>query len=80
MDTQAAGTTSKAIEIFVNDKKVSFDTNTATGAQIKAKAEVPSNYSLYLRSRGSNEPIGDGEEVELKDGQHFFTRPPSNVS
>lgn len=80
MDTQASSITSKAIEIFVNDKKVLFDTNTATGAQIKAKAGVPPNYSLYLRSRGSNEPIGDAEEVELKEGEHFFTRPPSNVS
>jgi hypothetical protein len=77
---QGSDVGSRAVEVFVDDKKVVFETNRATGAQIKAKAEVPPDYSLYLRSEGRNEPIGAAEEVELKDGEHFFTRPPSNVS
>jgi len=80
MDTQASDVGSRAVEVFVNDKKVVFESDRATGAQIKAKADVPPDYSLYQRSEGRNEPIRDTEEVELKDGEHFFTRPPSNVS
>jgi hypothetical protein len=38
------------------------------------------DYSLYLRRPGGNEPISDCERVELRDGEHFFSRPPSNVS
>jgi hypothetical protein len=28
--------------------------------------------------RGGNEPIGDDDSVQLRDGDHFFARPPSN--
>lgn len=80
MPDESTKTRTRPIEIFVNDTKVTFDTDDATGAQIKAKAGVPPDYSLYLRAEGSNEPIADTEEVELKPGQHFFSRPPSNVS
>jgi len=45
-----------------------------------AAAGVPADYSLYLRARGSNEPIAPTETVELKPGEHFFTRPPANIS
>ena len=79
-DDQATNTRTKPIEIFVNDMKVAFDTDDATGAQIKEKAGVPPDHSLYLRAKGGNEPIGDAEEIELKPGEHFFSRPPSNIS
>jgi hypothetical protein len=80
LENEATETRTKPIEIFVNDRKISFDTDDATGAQIKEKSGVPPDYSLYLRAKGSNEPIGDAEEIELKPGEHFFSRPPSNVS
>jgi hypothetical protein len=35
---------------------------------------------LYVRREGENEPIRDDEEVHLHEGEHFFSRPPSNVS
>jgi Multiubiquitin len=71
---------SETVDIFVNDNKVTFPTDDAAGAQIKAAAGVPADYSLYRRQKGSNEPIGDTEQIELKEGEHFFTRPPSNIS
>lgn len=70
----------EALEVFVNDKKVAFQTDDVTGAQILVAAGVPAGYSLFLREKGSNEPISDTEAVELKPGEHFFTRPPSNIS
>ena len=72
--------TSQSVEIFVNDKRVTFQTDDVTGAEIKAAAGVPADYSLYRRQKGSNEPISDNEPVDLEEGDHFFTRPPSNIS
>ncbi len=73
-------TKSKTVQVFVNDKKVSFGAEEVTGAQIKSAAGIPADYSLYRRVKGSNEPIGDAELVDLEEGEHFFTRPPSNIS
>lgn len=59
-----------------------FDTEVATGKQIKESANIPAGFALYRRNRrmhGGNEPIRDDDSVELHDGNHFFARPPSNV-
>lgn len=68
------------IVVFIDGKQYHFESDDATGRQIKEKAEIPDNYSLYLRREGSNEPIADDERIELHHGEHFFSRPPSNVS
>ena len=68
------------LKVFVDEKSYTFDDADTTGLGIKKKADIPDNYSLYLRQHGSNEPIGDDEPVTLKDGEHFISRPPSNVS
>lgn len=70
----------KEVEVFIDEKPYRFESREVTGREIKEKAHVPDNYSLYLRREGSNEPIADNEKIELHEGEHFFTRPPSNVS
>ena len=70
----------KEVEVFIDEKPYRFELRDVTGREIKEKAHVPDNYSLYLRREGSNEPIADDEKVQLHQGEHFFTRPPSNVS
>lgn len=79
-ENETTETTTKATEVFVYDKKISFATDDVTGAEIMASAGVPPDYTLFLRAAGSNEPIAPTETVELKNGEHFFTRPPSNIS
>jgi hypothetical protein len=79
-ENDSTETATKATEVFVDDKKISFSADDATGAQILAAAGVAPDYSLFLRAEGSNEPIAPTETVELKNGEHFFTRPPSNIS
>ena len=66
--------------VFINGRPYHFESDDVTGLQIKEQADIPDNYSLYLRREGSNEPIADDERVELHHGEHFFSRPPSNVS
>jgi hypothetical protein len=70
----------RAVEVIINDKQYRFDHHMVTGRQIKEKAGIPDSYSLYLRRPGDNEPIADDEEVTLREGDVFFSRPPSNVS
>jgi hypothetical protein len=68
------------VDVVINDKDERFATDDVTGRQLKEKANIPLNYSLYRRHHGENEPICDNERVELHEGERFFSRPPSNVS
>ena len=70
----------RAVEVVINDKRYRFDHNVVTGREIKQKGGIPDADALYLRRPGGNEPIADNEEVTLRDGDVFFSRPPSNVS
>ena len=78
--TKTAGYVQHAVEVVINDKRYRFDHDEVTGRQIKQKAGIPDSYSLYLRRPGENEPIGADEDVTLREGDIFFSRPPSNVS
>jgi hypothetical protein len=68
------------VHVHIDGKLYVFGTDDVTGLDIKTKASIPADYSLYRQSHGSNEPISDGEHVHLHEGAHFFSRPPSNVS
>ncbi len=65
---------------FVDAKKYDTDQTALTGAEIKAKAEVPLNYQLFLEEEGDtpDKAIGDGEAVNLAERvKHFFAVPPA---
>jgi hypothetical protein len=68
------------VKVVIDGQHYTFADDDVTGNQIKKKAGIPDSYSLYRRVHGENEPIADDEPVELHDGDHFFSRPPSNVS
>jgi hypothetical protein len=70
----------QGVRVFIDGKPYDFETQHTTGKKIKEKAGIADDYSLYLRREGGNEPIRDDEEVHLHEGEHFFSRPPSNVS
>jgi hypothetical protein len=79
-DTNTEHTEHHPVEVVINDKKYAFEHHVRTGREIKEKAGIPLDYSLYRRSPGQNEPISNDEDVTLHNGEHFFSRPPSNVS
>lgn len=56
--------------------RYAFDTEVATGRQIKEKVNIRADFALYRRTRGGNESIRHDDTVELHDGDHFFARPP----
>lgn len=79
-DTKAQDRPPRIHITVVIQNHYAFDTEVATGRQIKEKANIPAGFSLHRRVQGGNEPIHDNESVELRNGDHFFSRPPSKVS
>jgi hypothetical protein len=62
----------------VLQRRCTFDTKRVTGRQIKEQAVAPADFALFRRVRGGNEPVPDDVEVEVRDGDHFFARPPAS--
>ncbi len=77
--------TEKAIHIFVefsktDHRKIEFDVDHVTGAQIKAKASVPPNNDLGHRVHGKIEFVPDDQVIEIKEGDHFVLLPAGSIS
>ena len=75
----------KMIHIFVefsktDQRKVEFDTDHVTGAQIKEKAGVPANNDLGRRVQGRIEFVADDQQIEIKNGDHFVLLPAGTIS
>ncbi|HEX9375467.1 MAG TPA: multiubiquitin domain-containing protein [Actinomycetota bacterium] len=75
---RVSGSSGVRITVIVQNRHV-FDTELVTGRQIKETAGVPAGFALYRRVRGGNEQVADDAQVELRDGDHFFARPPSRA-
>ena len=63
-------------EIFINEKLFKTTSPSLTGDQIKALANVPSNYELFLTHGNMSEPVGPNQSIEIKNGEHFRAIPP----
>jgi hypothetical protein len=61
----------KQITITVNNRPVELTAKETTGAAIKAAAEVPADFQLYREHGSKLDPIGDGEEIKVHDGEKF---------
>jgi hypothetical protein len=75
--TRAGDRDSKVRITVIVQNRYTFDTPIVTGRQVKERANIPAGFSLHRRASGGNEPIRDDQPVELHDGDHFFSRPPS---
>lgn len=77
--------TEKAVHIFIKidhqkEVRVEFHKDRVTGAEIKAKANVPSDYELAIVRGHKHEAVADNQEIEIKDGEHFIAVPGGSVS
>lgn len=79
-DTRRKDQSSSVRITVIVQNRYTFDTHPVTGRQIKQTARIPAAFALYRRTQGGNEPIRDDAQVELRNGDHFFARPPSNAS
>jgi hypothetical protein len=79
-DAQCEDPPSSVRITVIVQNRYTFDAHRVTGRQIKQTASIPLGFALYRRVQGGNEPIRDDAQVELRNGDHFFARPPSNAS
>ena len=56
-----------------------FDTEVVTGKQIKETANIPAGSLSTAACKVGTRPIPDDAPVALRNGDHFFARPLSNV-
>ncbi len=63
-------------EIFVNGRPFSTSEHQLSGRQIKALAEVPDNYELFLEEGKESRPVGPDETIHIHEKQHFRAIPP----
>ena len=70
----------RTITITVNDTHVTFDSDMVTGSQIKSKAGVPSDSTLYKLQGENRIPIGDNEQVRIHENERFLAVPGGTVS
>ena len=76
---QLGQTTGVRITVVIQNRFL-FDTSQVTGAQIKEAASIPADFALYRRAQGGNAPIPDDALLQLRNGDHFFARPPSDAA
>lgn len=70
----------KPHQFFVDGTQFESESESLTGAAIKAKANVQAAYQLFLEEEGDtpDRPIGDNEAVSLGGKEkHFFAVPPA---
>jgi len=65
---------------FVDAKRYESAKTALTGAEIKAIANIASNYQLFLEEEGDrpDKGVGDGEAIGITERvKHFFGVPPA---
>ena len=75
----------KTVHIFVEvdretKKKLEFETDQVTGAQIKTKAGVPLEDDLAVRSGQKLDLVTNEQTISIKNGEHFVVFPPGTIS
>lgn len=67
----------KDFVIHIDRRQYKVDHSPVTGAELRLLASLGGDVDLYLEEHGDEDDrlIGDGDSVELKNGQHFFSTP-----
>lgn len=68
--------TGQFFTIFVDDVEYRFDKSIVTGGEIMDIAGIPHSVGLVLiNDDGTQERVGEDEEIELKPGRRFKKAP-----
>lgn len=68
--------TGQFFTIFVDDVEYRFDKSIVTGGEIMDIAGIPRSVGLVLiNDDGTQERVGEDEEIELKPGRRFKKAP-----
>ncbi len=78
--TPESPVTHERVTIIIDHRPYHFDTDRATGLELKQRADIPAANLLFLEVPGpsDDQPISDSEVVHLEPGEHFYDMPPGN--
>ena len=67
----------KKWSIHIDKKQYFAEKNPMIGAELKALAGIAVSYDIFkeVPGQGDDVKVGDTEEVELKNGDHFYSIP-----
>jgi hypothetical protein len=71
----------KKFTVFINDVRYQLEQPSITGAELKTLGGIASGNRLFLEEPGpgADQPIADGDVVQLKSGMKFYDLPPGVV-
>ncbi len=61
----------KTITVFVNNREVELPEKDVTGAEIKALAEIPPEFQLYVEHGNSLDLVADDEHIKVHPKERF---------
>jgi Multiubiquitin len=61
----------KTITIFVNNRTVELPDKEDTGAEIKAAADVPPDFQLFVEHGSNLDPVADADPIKVHNQQRF---------
>jgi Multiubiquitin len=66
------------VAIHIDNKPYKTSKNPMTGAELKQLGGIAGNYDLWQKVPGGDDKlIKDGDSVQLKNGDHFYSAPSS---
>ena len=67
----------KKWSIHIDKKQYFAEKNPITGAELKTLAGITGEFDLFkvVPGQGDDIKVADAEQVELKDGDHFYSAP-----
>lgn len=80
MTSQKAEPKQKTVKIFVNNNPVELPDRETTGQEIKEKAGVPLDFTLYRKHGGTLDEIKNETTLKVHEREHFVAVSGQDVS
>jgi Multiubiquitin len=61
----------KTVNVFVNNREVTLPDDEVTGAQIKAAADVPLDFQLFVEHGSNLDLVDNDDEIKVHNKQRF---------
>lgn len=65
----------RTIPIFFNQAKYDVELTEMSGIDLKSLFGVAAADRLFRKGPGDDEEVGDGQQITLKPGDHFYALP-----
>jgi hypothetical protein len=69
--TTTTKTPAKTVTVFVNNREIVLPDKEATGAEIKAAANIPLDFHLYVEHGSNLDPVDNNERIKVHQKERF---------